>query len=76
MPLLLTPVIALLLTLAAEAMVVALHDAPVPVGETLAGAAELYLFRKLGTRATEDVKNQRGSDSRPMQAAPRARTVR
>lgn len=53
---LLSPVLALLLALAAEAMVAALHDAPVPVGVTLVGGVSaLFLFRKLRARASEDV---------------------
>jgi hypothetical protein len=53
---LLSPVLAFLLALAAEAMVVALHDAPVPVGVTLVrGAGALFLFRKPRARASEDV---------------------
>ncbi len=53
---LLSPVLAFLLALAAEAMVVALHDAPVPVGVTLAcGGGVLFLFRRLRRRAAQDV---------------------
>jgi hypothetical protein len=53
---LLSPVLAFLLALSVEAMVVALHDAPVPVGMTLVGGAgALFLFRKLRARPSEDV---------------------
>jgi hypothetical protein len=53
---LLSPVLALLLALSVEAMVVAMYDAPVPVGVVLgAGAVGLFLLRKRRARAFENV---------------------